>query len=276
MGRMKFKLRQPLLALAFVGLAVPQPLVAAESEWVVDHASRFRLLLADMPSGALAGGIEIQMDRGWHTYWRVPGDVGVPPLFDFSASKNIKTVDVEWPVPQRYVDEEGGLSLVYFDQVVFPLAIQPKRPGEAVELAVNAFYGVCDTICIPVKSDARLTFTPGMADTPLARISIDQSRASLPGRPVPGQFDLAVSQTAQDKLTIRVVVPDDEQADLFSVPPAGWYLQQPEFVSREGTTRIFTQALEGMPKGATATGQMFRFVAATTGQAIARSVKIGD
>ena len=80
---MKYPFRQLLAALVLVPISAASPAGAAESQWIADHASRFRLLLAELPSGVLGGGIEIQMNRGWHTYWRVPGDVGVPPVFDF-------------------------------------------------------------------------------------------------------------------------------------------------------------------------------------------------
>ncbi len=249
--------------------------LAAESVWIDDHASRFRLLLAEMPSGDFAGGIEIQMDRGWHTYWRVPGDVGVPPLFDFSASRNVRSITVGWPVPERY-DDDGGVSLIYRDQVIFPLEIELERLDEPVELAIKAFYGVCEVICIPVQSQAQLALQKGEKDTPLARISINQSQSNLPGEPVPGIFDIASVAAADKALTIEVTVPEGGDADLFSVPPDGWYLAQPKPVGRDGLIQTFRLPLAGMPKDADTAGRTFHFVASIASKAIAQSVTIGE
>lgn len=56
----------------------------------------------------LLGGIAIQLQPGWHTYWRTPGDSGVPPRFDFSKSDNVEAVTVLWPAPRKFEDGAGG------------------------------------------------------------------------------------------------------------------------------------------------------------------------
>ena len=68
----------------------------------------------------LRAGIEIKMQPGWKTYWRYPGDSGVPPAFDFSGSENLKTATVLYPAPHLFTDETGQ-SLGYKDAVIFPL-----------------------------------------------------------------------------------------------------------------------------------------------------------
>ena len=64
--------------------------------------------------------------QGWKTYWRMPGDAGIPPQFDWSGSQNVKSVEVLWPAPQRFIDS-GGETVGYKDRVVFPLRIVPDR-----------------------------------------------------------------------------------------------------------------------------------------------------
>src|SRR5208282_2413725 len=75
------------------------------SAWDKDTHAAARLIAgsASKTSGAtwLRAGVEIQLDPGWKTYWRAPGDSGVPPTLDFSGSENVKSVTVLWPAPQR-------------------------------------------------------------------------------------------------------------------------------------------------------------------------------
>src|SRR5439155_1663784 len=59
------------------------------SPWQHDAHSAVRLLAGSRSGGVLLGGIAIQLQDGWKTYWRSPGDSGVPPRFDFSKSDNV-------------------------------------------------------------------------------------------------------------------------------------------------------------------------------------------
>ena len=73
------------------------------SRWDGDARSAARLIsgLQAETGGALRAGVEVRLKAGWHTYWRYPGDAGVPPQFDFKDSQNVKRLDVLWPAPQR-------------------------------------------------------------------------------------------------------------------------------------------------------------------------------
>src|SRR5262249_29648678 len=92
---------------------------------------------------------------GWKTYWRYPGDSGVPPRFDFAGSQNVKSVEVVWPAPRRFSDE-SGITIGYKDGVVFPLRIVPQDAAKPVLLRLKADYAVCEKICIPAEGRAEL------------------------------------------------------------------------------------------------------------------------
>src|SRR5918998_4004655 len=130
------------LFLLLLSLALPAEALAARSAWSPAAQSQLRLLLAAPEAGRIDGGIEIVLDPGWYTYWRNPGEAGVPPVFDFSGSENVADVKVLYPAPERY-DDGASVSLIYRDEVVFPLTVIPVTPDAPVTLQVEAKFGVC-------------------------------------------------------------------------------------------------------------------------------------
>lgn len=139
---------------------------------------RLSLMIADYDAAAkvYVGGLEIELDHGWKTYWRLPGDAGIPPQFDWSKSKNLKSVEILWPAPHRFNDK-GGETIGYKDRVVFPLRIVPENPDDPVELNLSFFFGVCQDICIP--GNGELTAKTGRAD-PAAAALIASFAAKVP------------------------------------------------------------------------------------------------
>src|SRR4030081_1987690 len=102
---------------AALGLAATlfasSPAIAAHAEdaspWQRDVHSAVRLLAGSRSGAVLLGGIAFELQPGWKTYWRTPGDSGVPPRFDFSKSENIEAVTVLWPAPPKFDDGAGRL-----------------------------------------------------------------------------------------------------------------------------------------------------------------------
>jgi DsbC/DsbD-like thiol-disulfide interchange protein len=129
------------------------------SAWIKDTHSALRLLAGSRTGSVLMGGIEIQLQPGWKTYWRTPGDSGVPPRFDFSKSANVESVTPLYPAPKKFDDGAGGISYGYHKHVIFPLRIVPKNPNEPVQLRASISYAVCEKLCLPVEAEAELAFT---------------------------------------------------------------------------------------------------------------------
>src|ERR1700755_232404 len=129
-----------------VGLGLAAFLVTAHahatdaSAWDGDARSAVRLIAGDTKSAGdapLRAGIEIKLAPGWKTYWRYPGDSGVPPRFDFAASQNVKTVTIEWPAPHRFSDD-SGITIGYKGDVIFPLRIVPQDTSKPMRLRLKA------------------------------------------------------------------------------------------------------------------------------------------
>src|SRR5438552_12182470 len=127
------------------------------TRWDGDARSGARLVAGSQRAadGALRVGVEIRLKPGWHTYWRYPGDAGVPPKFDFGASQNLKHAVVLWPAPQRIV-EAGGSTLGYSSDLIFPVRVEPLDAKKPVLLRLKLDYAICEKLCVPAEATAEL------------------------------------------------------------------------------------------------------------------------
>src|SRR5205823_10965599 len=140
-----------LLVAACLALVGARAAAAADdvSRWEGDARSSARLIAGSQPVAGtppLRAGIEIKLKPGWHTYWRYPGDAGVPPQFDFKDSRNVKSIDVLWPAPQQ-LSEDGGVSIGYVGELIWPLRVVPQDPRKGVVLNVKLDYAICEKLC---------------------------------------------------------------------------------------------------------------------------------
>lgn len=133
-----------------------QPRVA--SDWAQAQSAALRLIAADRsPDGKVfRAGIEIRLAPNYKTYWRAPGDSGVPPTVSFAGSTNVASADLLFPMPHVF-DDASGRSVGYKDHVVWPVHVTPSDPALPVTLSVKVDYGVCDKLCIPAEGKAVLT-----------------------------------------------------------------------------------------------------------------------
>ncbi|MEQ9258160.1 MAG: protein-disulfide reductase DsbD family protein [Roseovarius sp.] len=99
--------------------------------------------------GAHMAALELRLKPGWKTYWRAPGDAGIPPSFDWRRSRNVAAIDVLWPAPSVSV-KSGVRTIGYADVLVLPLSVAPARAGADVTLAGSMDIGVCSDVCVPV------------------------------------------------------------------------------------------------------------------------------
>ena len=172
------------MGFAAMGLAVASPAAAQTlPTFPGNGASTTPAGIALLDSGTLRGdarlaGLEIRLQPSFKTYWRTPGDSGLPPVFDWARSKNVRDVAVLWPVPSRF-DDQAGSSIGYEGEVLLPLLVQRIDPAQEATLALTLSFGVCKTICIPVKSEATLRLPPGERTLPAAS-AIARALAQVP------------------------------------------------------------------------------------------------
>src|SRR3954466_14520498 len=227
------------------------------SPWQRDGHSAVRLLAGSRSGAVLLGGIAFQLQPGWKTYWRTPGDSGVPPRFDFSKSDNVEAVTVLWPAPKKFDDGAGGTSLGYKHQVVLPLRIVAKSGDKPVTLRAAINYAVCEKLCIPVEATTELVFA-SVASTSDGELSAALDTVPKPatvGDPNP--FTIRdVKRDGKANVLVDVTAPDGKDVNLFvEGPTPDWALPVPKLLEQSppGVKR-FAFELDGLPPGASPAG----------------------
>jgi DsbC/DsbD-like thiol-disulfide interchange protein len=234
--------------------------------WDGDARSAMRLV-AGSPGGgdraSLRAGVELRLGTGWKTYWRYPGDSGVPPRFDFSKSTNMKSVTVQWPAPHRFTDESGA-SIGYKGDVLLPLDIVPLNPAEPVTLRVTVDYAICEKLCIPAAGSAALGL--GAASSFDAALAAAQAHVPKPaalgdGAPLAIRTIRQEPGTPNPRVVVEVAAPEQAPLDLFvEGPTEDWALPLPEPMAGSAPgRRSYSFELDGLPPGATAAGATLRF-----------------
>src|SRR5499427_2178273 len=222
------------------------------SPWQRDGHSAVRLLAGSRSGAVLLGGVAFQLQPGWKTYWRTPGDSGVPPRFDFSKSENVEAVTVLWPAPLKFDDGAGGVSLGYHDQTVLPLRIVPKNVDKPVTLRAAINYAVCEKICIPVEASAELAFNSvaSTEDSVLFAALDTVPKPANVGDPNPLTIR-DVKREGKSTVLVDVLSPDARTVNLFvEGPTPDWSLPVPKLLEPgpPGVKRFAFQ-LDGVPPG---------------------------
>jgi DsbC/DsbD-like thiol-disulfide interchange protein len=206
-----------------------------ESPWVGESYSKVRLVsgsVAGMSDNQLIAGIQIRLEPGWKTYWRMPGDSGVPPSFDWSGSKNLRSAEVLYPAPHRFTDA-SGTAIGYEDEVVFPVMVTPERRDEPVELKLNVDFGICKTLCIPNQANLSIELPPraaGKVDDPLLTRFVDlvPKPAETGKLPALGGIE-AKLDSAKPELIVDANFTDGATGtDLFIEGPKGEFVPVPK------------------------------------------------
>lgn len=225
--------------------AVAQPVKpSASTQGFHSHA---RLIGGGEQGEHWLAGVEITLDPGFKTYWRTPGDTGLPPRFDWSGSENVATTEIRWPAPKRHEDA-AGVAYVYGKQAVIPILVKPKDPTKPIRLVLALEYGVCNDICIPAHADLTLDLTAAATE----RRAIEAALAKVPlPQALGAQADLAVLAIAPltgDKPAFAVTIraPSGTKPALFPEGAENWFLS----ASHPADGDRFTVTVEEKPKDA--------------------------
>ena len=264
----------PSLALALMMSPLPAVGVkAATTPWQETEGGRMRLISAGQVDGRLKAGLEIELDDGWKTYWKVPGDAGLPPSFDTSASENIASIETLWPVPHRI--KAGGTEILgYKEGIIFPFLISPSDRGKAVTLDLGAQVGLCAELCVPLFAEFSLEIPAEGAHDLASELLIDRDMALVPTAPHKafGISNIRLSETDDGvkQLMISARIPDGYgKKDLFVEAPEGWFLPLTTHMENNvDGQELFALRLQGLPKDAKTKGAKLTFTVTNGDEAV--------
>jgi DsbC/DsbD-like thiol-disulfide interchange protein len=263
------KFQHSRIALAAALVLVVKPAIAADaSPYDGTQRAAVRLIAgAARHDGGVTvhrAGVQIRLAPGWKTYWRYPGDSGVPPRFDFSQSTNVKSVTVLYPAPQRLTDD-GGTSIGYKHDVVFPLEVRAQDQGQPVTLSLALEYAVCEKLCVPADGTAELTLS-GKAGENDAKLAQSEALVPRPATIGEGAFAIRAAKREGARVTVELAAPAGVAVDLFAEgPTAEWALPVPVPVAGG---RHFTFELDGLPPNTRPDGATLTLTAVAGEQAI--------
>ena len=238
------------VALVLAMAAAPRPAAAASGVWQSERLAPGTYIDARLVSAVNAVGdletvpvgLHVRLPDGWKTYWRSPGDAGIPPATDWHAATNVAEAALSYPAPHRFtlfgIDTFG-----YEREVVFPIALRPEEPGRATTLSGTVDILTCSDICVPAQFDLALALPAGPA-------APDAAAANLINRfavQVPATGDaaglaietatVATGETPVLHLTATAREPFDEP-DILVEAGDGWAFAAPVFDRQGDGTRL--------------------------------------
>jgi len=234
-------LRSAVLA-AF--LAFPAPGARAQEAATLVSAEATLRLVAAAPDaeGLVRAALLVDLAPGWKTYWRDPGDAGIPPTLDFSASRNLGPAIVRYPAPHRFGDDYGT-SNGYSEPMAFAIELPETQRGNITELRLKLMLGVCQKICVPLSAELALPL-PSADGTE----EVVAAFASLPAlnQVATGIRDARLSADGK-ALVVQAAASVDASSDLFVAGPKGWSFGAPEAAKAE-SGMVFTLPVLARPR----------------------------
>ncbi len=190
-------LRRAAAGLFLVAACLPPAAAAAAepaaSAWADGEAWRTRIVSAVTAAGArdtLPLALQVDLDDGWHIYWRSPGEAGMPPALHLEpGSDNVAGADFLWPAPQQSIEQELLVTRTYAGTVLIPLRLRVEQPGRATTLAARIEYQACARICVPVEAAVRLHVPAGPAAASVHARAVAEAEARVPRPPEAAGFE---------------------------------------------------------------------------------------
>ncbi|MDP2579214.1 protein-disulfide reductase DsbD family protein [Shimia thalassica] len=192
-----------------------------------------------MENGHHMAALRITLNPGWKTYWRAPGDAGIPPRFDWAGSSNLEDLQITWPVPKVF-DQNGMRSIGYEQELILPVEIEPRRNGKDVKFRATLDIGVCRDICVPqqIKVSARLPEDTSKRDPRIAAALAERPLSEKEGRVSKATCRLSPTQDGL-RIEARIQMPSAGGAEIAVIEtdnPEVWVAEAN--TSRQGNTLL--------------------------------------
>lgn len=182
--------------------------------------------------GTHRAALRVVLAEGWKTYWRVPGESGIPPQFDWGDSDNVDTVSISWPTP-RVFEQYGLYTIGYINQMVLPLEISAARPGQPMRLKGEISFGMCKEVCVPAFLSFDQALDPAAPRHPVIAAALAErpySASEAQVRRVTCQ--LSPSGNGGMQIEAQITMPSAGGSEMTVIEPG-----DPQLWASEATTR---------------------------------------
>ncbi|MEX0283047.1 MAG: protein-disulfide reductase DsbD domain-containing protein [Paracoccaceae bacterium] len=168
--------------------------------------------------GTHLAALRLTLKDGWKTYWRAPGDAGIPPRFSWTGSRNLDGVDIVWPTPVVF-DQGGYRSIGYVGELVLPLVLAPGKPGAPIRLSGEMELGVCEEVCIPAQLSFAARLDPEAGRNPAISAALAQGPFSPQEAGVQGATCAIRPSEDGLKIETRIALPGGSGRETVIVEP---------------------------------------------------------
>ncbi|CAB3768234.1 protein-disulfide reductase DsbD domain-containing protein [Paraburkholderia humisilvae] len=200
----------PRFAMAVLLAVAPLAARAAASDWRGDARAEVRVITAtdSVHGDTLDVGVEFRYPAGWHGYWRTPGDTGIAPRFDWSASHNVASASVSWPAPSRLVID-GLQNSIYTGDFILPVKIRLTQPHQATRIALMLDYATCANVCVPEHAALSVDLREGPGAPSSEAQALATALRTVPGTPAQAgirvtRSSIEATRTGRPRLSIEL------------------------------------------------------------------------
>ncbi|MBY5646204.1 protein-disulfide reductase DsbD domain-containing protein [Rhizobium leguminosarum] len=244
--------RRLLIAVVSVVTALV-PFYSAHAEmsaWAENEGGRMRLVaLASDAGGKIRAALQIEPKPGWITYWKEPGNSGIPPQVTIAPESSVSLDAIAYPVPKHFF--KGAIEDIAYDApVTLPLSLTAPGKGP-VTIDAAAFIGICKDICIPFQASFELKLGPAIQSHPQEEAILQAADARLP-KPPSQDFDVTAHAMSPDRktLSLTLALPGEGKAapDIIVTGPSGYAFTKQIGGKRDGATFKVDVSIGKLPK----------------------------
>ncbi|WP_319519519.1 protein-disulfide reductase DsbD domain-containing protein [uncultured Martelella sp.] len=235
--------------LAAAAVATAGQAYAAATPWAEDAGGRMRLIVSPpADDGTIQAALQVEPEDGFITYWREPGESGIPPQITVSGTGNAHLETIEYPVPKR-LSVAGMTDMGYDAPVTFPLILKTD-PGALPSLSVNAFIGLCKDICIPFQTTFDIPAdADAFAETPVDKAILAVARTRLPEQPSEG-FHADDAMLTDSGMRILLTLPNGSSESEITLANSNGFIVEAEARPFEDGGFVVDIPLSALPEDA--------------------------
>ena len=206
--------------------------------------------------GIYQGALVIEPQAGWITYWKEPGDAGIPPTVTPHEGSAFSVEEIAFPVP-KLLDKSGLRDIGYDATVLLPVTLKGPADGGEHAIDIQAFIGVCQNICIPFQADLSLSIDTAAPANPVEAALVARARTTLPE--APSETFRIVAHTMHDdhkQLDLTLELPEGvTDPQIFVTGPSGHVFMDHDVLKRENGRMEVAVKIGKLPKNYSISGQ---------------------